>query len=258
MDDPALLRYSRHILLPDFDLSAQQSLLDSRVLLVGAGGLGSAAALYLAAAGVGHLTIVDDDQVELSNLQRQIIHHTQALGRNKAESATETIHRLNPDICTASINQRLSGDAVATQVAKHDVIIDASDNFATRYALNRACVMHRVPLVSGAAIQTRGLLTSFDNRQPDGPCYQCLFDEQSSADDSDRCSENGVFAPLTGVIGTLQAAEAIKLITGWGHSLHGRLLGLDIFSTQWRETVIKRDPACPVCALRPTSPANVS
>ncbi len=248
MDDRQLLRYSRHILLPDFDLAGQEALLAGSVLLVGAGGLGSPAALYLAASGIGQMTIADGDTVELSNLQRQIIHQTRSIGQNKAESACREASDLNPDIRITSIARHLTGTELEDQVARHDVVVDASDNFATRHAINRASVSCKKPLVSGAALRTSGLLTTFDQRLPDSPCYSCLFPESADDPEVDRCSESGVFSPLTGMIGTLQAAEAIKLITGWGESLHGRLIRFDIRSAGWNELRLKRDPACPVCS----------
>ena len=248
MDDRQLLRYSRHILLPDFDLAGQEALLGSSVLLVGAGGLGSPAALYLAASGVGQLTIADGDTVELSNLQRQIIHQTRSIGLNKAESACSAASELNSDIRITAIARHLMGSELLEQVARHDVIVDASDNFATRHAINHASVTCRKPLVSGAALRTSGLLTTFDQRQTDSPCYGCLFPESADDPEVDRCSESGVFSPLTGMIGTLQAAEAIKLVTGWGESLHGRLIRFDMRAGHWNELRLKRDPACPVCS----------
>lgn len=248
MDDQQLLRYSRHILLAGFDIAGQKVLLNSRVLLIGAGGLGSPIALYLAAAGIGQLTIADGDEIELSNLQRQIIHQTRNIGQNKAESACVAAHQLNPDIRTVAFPHRLTAESLLEQVASHDVIVDASDNFSTRHAINRACVASAKPLVSGAALRTGGLLTSFDRRLEDSPCYHCLFPESGDAEDEDRCSENGVFSPLTGLIGSLQAAETLKLLTGWGQSLHGRVIRFDILDTRWQELRLRRDPACPVCS----------
>ncbi len=246
MDDAQLLHYSRHILLEGFDLSGQERLLSSRMLLVGAGGLGSAAALYLAAAGVGHLTIADADVVEASNLQRQIIHRYTMLGSNKAVSAVSAARAINPWIELVALPERLAAERLTALASEHDVIIDASDNFTTRHDINRACVQLRKPLVSGAAIRYTGQLATFDLRDPDSPCYHCLFADTGAGDDT-RCSETGVFGPLVGIIGAAQAAEAIKLVTGIGHPLCGRLLQLEIRDMQWRESQFSRDPHCPVC-----------
>jgi adenylyltransferase/sulfurtransferase len=246
MQDADLLRYSRHILLHDIGIAGQQAILDARVLIIGAGGLGSPVALYLAASGVGHLSIADDDKVDLSNLQRQIIHQHTAIGQNKALSAAATINQLNPDIHVHAITERLTGDALTQQIAAHDIIIDASDNFATRHAINRACVTQRKPLVSGAAVRFDGQVTVFDLRQEDSPCYHCLYPD-NGAEDEIRCSENGVFSPLVGIIGATQAAEALKLITGAGTTLNGRLLLLDALDMQWRSIKLKRDTNCAVC-----------
>ncbi len=246
MQDADLLRYSRHILLHDIGIAGQQAILDARVLIVGAGGLGSPVALYLAASGVGYISIADDDKVDLSNLQRQIIHQHHAIGQNKALSAATSIQQLNPNIRINAITERLSGASLAQQIAEHDVIIDASDNFATRHAINRACVAHRKPLVSGAAVRFDGQVTVFDLRQEDSPCYHCLYPD-NGADDEVRCAENGVFSPLVGIIGATQAAEALKLITGAGTTLNGRLLLLDALDMQWRSIKLKRDANCAVC-----------
>ncbi|MFA5171643.1 MAG: molybdopterin-synthase adenylyltransferase MoeB [Sulfuriferula sp.] len=246
MQDADLLRYSRHILLHDIGIAGQQAILDARVLIVGAGGLGSPVALYLAASGVGYISIADDDKVDLSNLQRQIIHQHNAIGQNKALSAATSIQQLNPNIRINPITERLSGASLAQQIAEHDIIIDASDNFATRHAINRACFAHRKPLVSGAAVRFDGQVTVFDMRQEDSPCYHCLYPD-NGADDEVRCAENGVFSPLVGIIGATQAAEALKLITGAGTTLSGRLLLLDALDMQWRSIKLKRDAHCAVC-----------
>ena len=247
MQDADLLRYSRHILLDDIGITGQQAILDARVLIIGAGGLGSPIALYLAASGVGHITIADNDNVDDSNLQRQIIHDDTAVGQNKAVSAAASIHRLNPHVHATPICERVSGALLERHVAAHDVIIDASDNFATRHAINRACIAHRKPLVSGAAVRFDGQVSVFDMRSPDSPCYHCLYPENSDADEV-RCAENGVFSPLVGIIGATQAAEALKLICGAGKTLNGRLLLLDALDMQWRSIKLTRDAECEVCS----------
>jgi len=249
MHDDQLLRYSRHILLNEIGLEGQEKLLAARVLLIGAGGLGSPIALYLAAAGVGHLTICDHDVVDLTNLQRQIAHQTSAIGQNKAESAAHAARAINPTVHVTALPQRADDAALASQVAQADIVIDASDNFATRHAVNRACVAQRKPLVSGAAVRFDGQVAVFDLRQDAAPCYHCLFPEGGEADEM-RCAENGVFAPLVGIIGCTQAAEAIKLIVGCGTSLSGKLLLLESLEMSWRKLRLKRDPACTVCAGR--------
>ena len=246
MNDAELLRYSRHVLLNDIGVAGQQAILDARVLIIGAGGLGSPVALYLAASGVGNLTICDGDHVDSSNLQRQIIHRNDAVGQNKATSATASIAALNPQIHVNTITHRLAGDTLNQTVGTHDVIIDASDNFATRHAINRACVMHRKPLVSGAAVRFDGQVSVFDLRQTGSPCYHCLYPESGDADEV-RCAENGVFSPLVGIIGATQAAEALKLVCGAGTTLNGRLLLLDALDMQWRSIKLRRDPHCAVC-----------
>jgi len=248
MNDQQLLRYSRHILLNEIGVEGQEKLLAAHVLVIGAGGLGSPIALYLAAAGVGQLTLCDNDRVDLTNLQRQIVHQTAALGQNKAESAARAAHALNPTINVIALPQRADDALLRAQVALADVVIDASDNFATRHAVNRACVAARKPLVSGAAVRFDGQVAVFDLRQGDAPCYHCLFPEEGDADEI-RCAENGVFAPLVGIIGSTQAAEAIKLITGCGKTLNGKLLLLNSLDMEWRTLRLKRDTACAVCAM---------
>lgn len=249
MNDDQLLRYSRHILLREIDIPGQQRILNARVLVIGAGGLGSPVLLYLAASGVGHITVCDDDNVDLSNLQRQIAHHSDAIGRNKAESAATAMHAINPGITVQTLTQRLSGVVLEAQVAAADVVIDASDNFATRHAVNRACVEYRKPLVSGAAIGFDGQVTVFDLRHTDSPCYHCLYPDTGSSDEM-RCADNGVFSPLVGIIGTVQAAEALKLICSAGESLNGRLLLLDALNMQWRSIRLQKDAGCVVCGIR--------
>jgi molybdopterin-synthase adenylyltransferase len=248
MNDNQLLRYSRHILLPQIGYEGQEKLTQSHVLIVGAGGLGSPAALYLAASGVGKLTICDFDHVDLTNLQRQIIHTTQSVGINKAVSAQQTIYEINPDVVVQTVQQK-SSEAEFKQLAEQvDVVIDCSDNFATRYALNRVCFQLKKPLVSGAAIGFEGQITVFDFRHENSPCYHCLFPDTGS-DQEMRCAENGVFAPLVGMIGTTQAAEALKLMMNIGESLQGRLLLLDALAMEWRTIKLSRDSACSMCSV---------
>ena len=249
MDDEQLLRYSRHILLPEIGIEGQERLLRARALIVGAGGLGSPVAIYLAAAGVGHMTLCDADRVDLTNLQRQIAHRTQSVGRPKVASAQATLAEINPQIAVEALEERLDGERVGALVSRADIVLDCSDNFATRHAVNRACVAHGVPLVSGAAIRFDGQVAVFDLRAATSPCYACLFPEDAESEDL-RCAVMGVFAPLTGIIGTIQAAEAIKILAGTGTPLVGRLLILDALSMQWRELRLARDPACRVCSSR--------
>ena len=246
MNDNQLLRYSRHILLPQIGYEGQDKLVNSHALIVGAGGLGSPAALYLAAGGVGKLTICDFDVVDLTNLQRQIIHTTRSVGIKKAISAQQTIHELNPDVEVRTVCERLTEDSLQALVAEADVVLDCTDNFATRYALNRVCVKLRKPLVSGAAINFEGQVTVFDMRADDSPCYHCLFPEIGN-EEGLRCAESGVFSPLVGIIGTTQAAEAMKLLMGIGQSLQGRLLLLDALHMEWRSLKLAKDPACKMC-----------
>jgi len=247
MNDSQLLRYSRHILLDQIGIAGQEKLLAAHALIIGAGGLGSPVALYLAAAGVGHITLADDDVVELTNLQRQIAHDVASLGVNKAQSAAQRMLAMNPDIQITSINQRLQGDALDTAVALADVVLDCSDNFPTRHAVNRACVQYRKPLVSGAAVRFDGQIAVFDLRDESAPCYACLFPEHAR-DAEMRCAEFGVFAPLVGVVGSIQAVEALKLLIGTGVSLSGRLLLHEALSGDWRTLRLKKDPGCSVCS----------
>ncbi len=246
MNDDQLLRYSRHILLNEIGVEGQERLLASHVLIIGAGGLGSPAALYLAAAGVGHISLADHDSVDLTNLQRQIAHDMSAVGINKARSAASRIQAMNPGVTVTSLACRLEGDALMDAVAAADVVLDCSDNFATRYAVNAACVMHRRALVSGSAVRFDGQVSVFDLRRPDAPCYACLFPAEGETGEM-RCAEFGVFAPLVGVVGSLQAVETLKLLMGIGLSLSGRVLLFDALATQWREIRLKRDSRCPVC-----------
>ncbi len=246
MNDQQLLRYSRHILLPEFGVEGQEQLLRSRVLVVGAGGLGSPAALYLASAGVGSLTLVDGDEVDLTNLQRQILHVTGSVGRAKVESGRDALAALNPEVQVIACRERLAGARLDELVDGVDLVLDCSDNFATRHAVNRACVRSRKPLVSGAAIRFDGQISVFDLRRADSPCYGCLFPEDAGAEEL-RCAVMGVFAPVTGIVGATQAAEALKVLAGIGEPLVGRLMILDALAMEWRAIRLKKDPGCKVC-----------
>jgi adenylyltransferase/sulfurtransferase len=245
MNDQQLLRYSRQILLPQIDIEGQQALLNSKVLIIGLGGLGSPVAMYLAAAGVGELTLVDDDHVELSNLQRQIIHGEADIGKDKVNSAANSIQALNSDIVVKTIAQRLDQAALMDVVKQVDVVVDCSDNFATRFLLNQVTQDCRVPLVSGAAIRMEGQVTVYDSRQVGSACYRCLYDDTGELQQT--CSQTGVFSPLLGVIGGMQAIETMKLLINTGEILSGRLLIFDAYAMAWREIKIKQDVNCPVC-----------
>ena len=246
MNDDQLLRYSRHILLPEIGVEGQEAILNAKVLVIGAGGLGSPVAMYLASAGVGTLVIADNDTVDLTNLQRQIMHSTETVDRPKVESARASLQRINPLANVVPLHTRLEGAALDEQVAAADVVLDCCDNFATRHAVNRACVKHRKPLVSGAAIRFDGQVSVFDMRDPEAACYHCLFPEGEDIEEV-RCAVMGVFAPIVGMIGTTQAAEALKLIVGCGTPLTGRLLLLDGLAMEWRSVGFGRDPGCAVC-----------
>jgi len=249
VNDQQLLRYSRHILLPQIDVEGQERLLAARALVIGAGGLGSPAAIYLAAAGVGTLVLADGDTVDLTNLQRQILHRTASVGRPKVESGQATLAEFNPECRVLTIAERLAGERLKAEIKAADVVLDCSDNFATRHAINRACVEFGKPLVSGAAIRFDGQVSVFDQRRgkdDPSPCYHCLFPEGQDVEEV-RCAVMGVFAPLTGIIGCVQAAEALKLLIGCGEPLAGRLLLLDGLAMEWRSIVIPRDPQCAVC-----------
>ena len=254
MNDDQLLRYSRHILLDEIGVEGQQRLLDGHALVIGAGGLGSPVALYLGTAGVGRITLVDHDTVDVTNLQRQIAHKLSRVGQPKAASAKQTIAEINPDVQVDAVIQRADAAWLADAVARADVVLDCSDNFATRQALNQACVASGRPLVSGAAIGFDGQVSVYDLRRPDAPCYACLFPPSQTVEEV-RCATMGVFAPLVGIIGTLQAAEALKLLAGIGRSLSGRLLMLDARQMEWTEVRVPRQPACPVCRGRDSVPA---
>jgi molybdopterin/thiamine biosynthesis adenylyltransferase len=246
MDDRQRLRYSRHLLLNEFGEEAQERLLASHALVVGAGGLGSAALMYLASSGVGHITVCDGDRVDLTNLQRQVVHRVESVGQPKATSAAATLATINPDIRVEALEERAGPERLMALARGSDVVLDCSDNFATRHALNRACVASRKPLVSGAAIRFDGQVAVFDLRRDDAPCYHCLFAEDAQAQE-ERCATMGVFAPLVGIVGTFQAMEAIKLLTGVGETLAGRLMLFDALASRWHEVRLARDPDCRVC-----------
>lgn len=248
MNDQQLLRYSRHILLPEIGIEGQQRLIDASALIIGLGGLGSPASLYLAASGVGRLTLCDHDTVDFSNLQRQIIHRTASIGQPKVDSAQAALRDINPEVECVALPIRASEQQLNELVAQADVVLDCSDNFATRYAANRACLAQRKPLVSGAAIQYSGQVAVFDYRKADAACYNCLFPEDSESEEL-RCATTGVFAPLTGIIGALQAAEALKLLAGIEHGLSGKLLTLDALDMRITRSGLKKDPACRACML---------
>ncbi|GAB4464517.1 MAG: molybdopterin-synthase adenylyltransferase MoeB [Burkholderiaceae bacterium] len=248
MDDRALLRYSRHILLDEIGVEGQERIRAASMLVVGAGGLGSPAAYYLASAGVAKITLVDGDTVDLTNLQRQILHTTERIGMAKVESGRAALAAINPDVEVVPVARRVDADAIDALVREATIVLDCTDNFVTRHAVNRACVAHRKPLVSGAAIRFDGQLAVFDLRRADAPCYACVFPEGEGEDE--LCAIMGVFAPLTGIVGTLQAAEALKLAAGIGASLSGRLLLLDARDMQFRTVRVPRDPGCAVCGVR--------
>ena len=252
MNDEQLLRYSRHILLDEIGIEGQQKLLAARVLVIGAGGLGSPAALYLASAGVGSLTIIDDDDVDLTNLQRQIAHTTARVGQPKALSARDAIGAINPDVAVTALVERADDARLAELVAGSDVVLDCTDNFKTRHAVNRACVAAKVPLVSGAVIRFDGQVSVFDPRSGAAPCYSCLFPQDQPFEDV-ACSTMGVFAPLVGVVGAMQAAEALKIVMGVGESLAGRLLLLDGLRMEWTSIGVGRNDGCPVCGTPATA-----
>jgi molybdopterin/thiamine biosynthesis adenylyltransferase len=247
MTDDQLLRYSRHILLDEVGVEGQQRLLESHALVIGAGGLGSPVALYLGTAGVGRITLVDHDAVDVTNLQRQIAHNLARVGHPKAESARAAIAAINPDVLVRPLVMKADAQALDELVPGADVVIDCCDNFATRHLVNRACFRHGKPLVSGAAIRFDGQISVFDPRRADSPCYACVFPPDQGFEET-RCATMGVFAPLVGIIGAMQASEALRLLTGVGTSLTGRLQMLDGRAMEWNEMRLRRDPACPVCA----------
>ena len=246
MDDQQRLRYSRHLLLNEFGEEAQERLLAAHALVVGAGGLGSAALMYLAASGMGRITICDGDRVDLTNLQRQVVHRQASIGEPKARSAAATLAAINPEIRVEPIEERAGPERLMALVRGADVVLDCSDNFATRHALNRACVAARKPLVSGAGIRFDGQVAVFDLRSAEAPCYHCLFAEDARSEE-ERCATMGVFAPLVGIVGTFQAMEAIKLVAGVGDTLAGRLMMFDALASRWHEVRLARDPHCAVC-----------
>jgi molybdopterin-synthase adenylyltransferase len=246
MDDNQLLRYSRHILLDEIGIEGQQKLLAAHALVIGAGGLGSPVALYLASAGVGKITLADHDTVDLTNLQRQIMHNSERVGQPKVESGRRAMLAINPQVEVLALQERLQGERLDEYVRTADIVLDCSDNFATRHAINRACVKHGKPLVSGAAVRFDGQISVFDTRAPYAPCYACLFPPDQPYEEV-QCASMGIFAPLVGIVGAMQAAEALKLLAGIGHSLAGRLLLLDARSMDWTDIKIARDPACAVC-----------
>lgn len=248
MNDEQLLRYGRQIMLPQVDIDGQQRLLDSCVIIFGIGGLGSPVALYLAACGVGEIVIVDDDSVELTNLQRQIIHSSTRIGQLKVNSAADAMNALNPEINVSAIAERISGDKLKHSIQRADIVIDATDNLASRLEINQHCYSTRTPLVSASAIRWEGQLAVFDSRRQDSPCYQCLYGSMGEVGQS--CSENGVMGPVVGMLGCMQANEAVKLLTGAGTSLVGRVLMLDALNMEWQFVRLKRDPACSVCGGR--------
>jgi len=251
MDDAQLLRYSRHILLNELGIDGQEKLLASHALVIGAGGLGSPVSLYLGSAGVGHISVVDHDQVDATNLQRQIAHTLDRVGQDKAESVRTAIAQINPDVHVTPITQRADAALLDQLVAQADVVIDCCDNFETRHAVNRACVQHGKPLVSGAAIRMDGQVSVFDSTQSDAPCYACIFPPEQAPEET-RCATMGVFAPLVGIIGSVQAAEALKILSGMGSHMAGRLLMLDGRDLSWTDIRMGRNEQCTVCAAHRT------
>lgn len=247
MNDQQLLRYSRHLLLPQIDVAGQQKLLDSRVLIVGLGGLGSPVALYLAAAGVGQLWLADYDRVDLTNLQRQILHDTASIGRFKTESAETKLHKINPEVRLLSLATALETAQLSHYISDVDAVVDCSDNFATRFALNKACVQAKKPLISASALGFQGQVTVFLPHS-ESPCYNCLYPEME--EEAETCTHSGVIAPLVGVIGSVQAIEVIKVLLNIGQSLCGRLLLFDGYHSQWRSVQLPKDPNCPICAVK--------
>lgn len=245
MNDDQLLRYARQILMPQFGIEGQEKLLESHIAIIGLGGLGSPAAMYLAAAGVGELTLVDGDELDLTNLQRQIAHQEHNIGINKTVSAKETLHTLNPEPVINCVSNQLHDEQLEELIKKVDLVIDATDNFDSRFEINQICFKHKTPLVSGAAIRMEGQLSVYDFRNEDNPCYRCLYHEVDAQ--TETCSENGILGPVVGTIGCMQALEAIKVITGIGDSLQGQLMIFDAFSMDWRKMKLRKDPACPVC-----------
>ena len=248
MNDDQLLRYSRHILLPQIGILGQEKLIKSRALIIGLGGLGSPVAMYLAASGIGELILCDNDNVNLTNLQRQAIHNSETVGMPKVQSATKAIAKINPEINVVAIQEYVDEERLQKLVTEADVVIDASDNFVTRHAINQVCVTHRKPLVSGAAIRFNGQVSVFDLSSSASPCYHCLFSKDGSNEDM-HCATMGVFSPLVGIIGCMQAAEAIKILLNIGRTLNGRLMLLDGLTMEWRSVKLNKDPACAICGI---------
>ena len=246
MNDQQLLRYSRHILLDEININGQEKILAAHALIIGAGGLGSPAALYLAAAGVGTITLIDNDTIDLTNLQRQILHTTERIGQSKVHSGKITLTQINPTIQLIALAERADDIRLNQLIQNADVVLDCSDNFITRHTINRVCVSHKVPLVSGAAIRFDGQCSVFDSRTANSPCYACLFPPNQEFEET-HCSTMGIFAPLVGIIGSMQAAEALKLIAGIGNSLVGQLCMLDARTMTWSSIKIRRDTMCSVC-----------
>ncbi len=248
-NDEQLLHYSRQIMLPHFGVEGQQQLQNAHVVIIGIGGLGSPAALYLAASGVGTLTLVDFDTVDNSNLQRQIIHHTNSIGDNKVDSAKNTLHAINPETTIHCLNKQLTLDELNSLISEVTCVIDATDNFATRFLINHACVSQHIALISAAAIQYEGQISVFDLRKKDSACYACLYAEEHGEENT-NCSDNGILAPVVGILGSMQALETIKLICNIGETLQNRLLIFDALALQWRTMKLNKDPKCPVCSLK--------
>ena len=247
MNDHELLRYSKQIMLPQIDIEGQQKINDSTILIIGMGGLGSPTALYLAAAGVGHIVIADFDQVELSNLQRQIIHSTSDIGDDKVNSAKAKLLELNPNIKVTVANEIIHSDNLASLIKDVDVVLDGTDNFESRFEINKACVECHKPLISAAVIRFEGQISVFKGYEVDQPCYQCLYSEEGNGRES--CVENGVLAPVAGLVGTIQALQAIKVLLGLGDQLCGELLLIDGLDLSFRKVKIAKDPECPICSL---------
>ena len=246
MDDDQLLRYSRHILLPEFGIQGQQKILKSHALIIGAGGLGAPVCMYLAASGIGKITISDGDQVDLTNLQRQIVHFTQDIGKQKVLSAKETLKMLNPATVVKAIPNRVNQKSIMELVEKTDIVIDCSDNFQTRHNINKACVKLGKPLISGAAIKFEGQISVFDNRVPDSPCYECLYPEKGNFEEA-RCAVMGVFSPVVGIIGAIQALETLKTLAGVGTTMLGKLLLFNGLTSDWQTLTLHKDPKCKIC-----------
>ena len=248
MDHNQLRRYSRQILLPEIDIHGQERLLQSKALIVGLGGLGSPVAMYLAASGVGTLVLCDHDQVDVSNLHRQILHKTRDVGRNKTDSAADSLHEINPDVQLITLSTKLEGEHLIAETRDADIVIDASDNFPTRYALNAACIATKTPLISGSAIRMTGQVTTFRFDISLSPCYHCLYPDQGN--EQENCAEAGVLSPLTGMVGSIQATETIKLLLNFGQTLQGRVLHIDARTMAWRTSLLKGDPDCPICSAQ--------